>query len=41
MALYEFDFLDYTLSEEDLKKIEDRMLALAREKQTFQAQGSN
>jgi len=32
---YDIDFVDYTISEEDLKKIEDRMLALAREKQTF------
>jgi threonyl-tRNA synthetase len=32
---YDIDFRDYKLVEEDLKKIEDRMLALAREKQTF------
>ncbi len=37
---YDIDFVDYTITEEDLKKIEDRMLALAREKQNFQAQGS-
>jgi threonyl-tRNA synthetase len=32
---YDIDFVDYTIAEEDLKKIEDRMLALAREKQTY------
>jgi threonyl-tRNA synthetase len=32
---YDIDFVDYTITEEDLKKIEDRMLALAREKQTY------
>jgi threonyl-tRNA synthetase len=32
---YDIDFVNYTISEEDLKKIEERMLALAREKQTF------
>ncbi|MBP7678946.1 MAG: threonine--tRNA ligase [Bacteroidales bacterium] len=32
---YDIDFLDYKITEEDLKKIEERMLALAREKQSF------
>jgi len=32
---YDIDFLQYKITEEDLKKIEDRMLALAREKQTY------
>lgn len=32
---YDIDFMDYTITEEDLKKIEDRMLTLAREKQTY------
>jgi threonyl-tRNA synthetase len=32
---YDIDFLDYKVTEEDLKKIEDLMLALAREKQVF------
>ena len=32
---YDIDFQGYTITEEDLKKIEDRMLALAREKQTY------
>jgi threonyl-tRNA synthetase len=32
---YDIDFVNYTISDEDLKKIEDRMLILAREKQTF------
>lgn len=32
---YDVDFVNYSITEEDLKKIEDRMLALAREKQTF------
>jgi threonyl-tRNA synthetase len=32
---YDIDFLDHKITEEDLKKIEDRMLILAREKQTF------
>ncbi len=32
---YDIDFLDYKISEEDLKKIEERMLALAREKQVY------
>src|SRR5210317_451929 len=32
---YDIDFQDYKISEEDLKKIEDRMLTLAREKQVF------
>ncbi len=32
---YDIDFLDYQITDEDLKKIEDRMLALAREKQVF------
>jgi threonyl-tRNA synthetase len=32
---YDIDFVNYTIAEEDLKKIEDRMLALAREKQTY------
>ena len=32
---YDIDFVDYTISEEDLKRIEDRMLTLAREKQTY------
>jgi threonyl-tRNA synthetase len=32
---YDIDFLDYKITEEDLKKIEDRMLLLAREKQVF------
>jgi threonyl-tRNA synthetase len=32
---YDIDFLNYKITDEDLKKIEDRMLALAREKQVF------
>jgi threonyl-tRNA synthetase len=32
---YDIDFLDYKITEEDLKKIEERMLALAREKQAY------
>jgi len=32
---YDIDFLDYKITEENLKKIEDRMLALAREKQVY------
>jgi threonyl-tRNA synthetase len=32
---YDVDFVDYKITEEDLKKIEDRMLALAREKQAY------
>jgi threonyl-tRNA synthetase len=32
---YDIDFVDYKISEDDLKKIEDRMLSLAREKQAF------
>ena len=32
---YDIDFVNYTISDEDLKKIEDRMLTLAREKQNF------
>jgi threonyl-tRNA synthetase len=32
---YDIDFCDYTISENDFKKIEDKMLALAREKQVF------
>jgi threonyl-tRNA synthetase len=32
---YDIDFLDHKLNEEDLKKIEDCMLALAREKQVY------
>jgi threonyl-tRNA synthetase len=32
---YDIDFLDYKITEEDLKKIEDRMLTLAREKQVY------
>jgi threonyl-tRNA synthetase len=32
---YDIDFHGHTITEEDLKKIEERMLALAREKQTF------
>jgi threonyl-tRNA synthetase len=32
---YDIDFVNYTISDEDLKKIEDRMLALARERQSF------
>jgi len=32
---YDIDFIDYKITEEDLKKIEDRMLALAREKQAY------
>ena len=32
---YDIDFLDYKIVEEDLKKIEERMLTLAREKQSF------
>jgi len=32
---YDIDFLEYKITEEDLKKIEDRMLALAREKQVY------
>ncbi|MCK9398863.1 MAG: threonine--tRNA ligase [Bacteroidales bacterium] len=32
---YDIDFVNYTITEEDLKKIEDRMLAIAREKQTY------
>jgi len=32
---YDVDFIDYKITEEDLKKIEDRMLALAREKQAY------
>jgi len=32
---YDIDFQDYKISEENLKKIEDRMLSLAREKQVF------
>jgi threonyl-tRNA synthetase len=32
---YDIDFLDYKITDEDLKKIEDRMLALAREKQVY------
>ena len=32
---YDIDFLDYKITEEDLKKIEERMLALAREKQVY------
>jgi threonyl-tRNA synthetase len=32
---YDIDFVDFTIAEEDLKKIEDRMLALAREKQIY------
>ncbi len=32
---YDIDFLEYKITEEDLKKIEDRMLVLAREKQVY------
>ena len=32
---YDIDFVDYKINEEDLKKIEERMLTLAREKQVF------
>ena len=32
---YDMDFQGYAITEEDLKKIEERMLALAREKQTY------
>ncbi len=32
---YDIDFVDYSISENDFKKIEEKMLALAREKQTF------
>ena len=32
---YDIDFSNYTISDEDLGKIEERMLALAREKQAF------
>jgi threonyl-tRNA synthetase len=32
---YDIDFCDYPISENDFKKIEDKMLALAREKQVF------
>ncbi|MBP6976778.1 MAG: threonine--tRNA ligase [Lentimicrobiaceae bacterium] len=32
---YDIDFCDYTLSENDFRKIEEKMLALAREKQVF------
>lgn len=32
---YDIDFVNYTVTEEDLKKIENRMLELAREKQNF------
>jgi len=32
---YDIDFLEYKITEEDLKKIEERMLSLAREKQTY------
>lgn len=32
---YDIDFVDYTISDEDLGKIEERMLSIAREKQTF------
>ncbi|MFO8128476.1 MAG: threonine--tRNA ligase [Bacteroidales bacterium] len=32
---YDIDFGDHTISDSDLKKIEDRMITLAREKQVF------
>lgn len=32
---YDIDFCDYPISENDFKKIEDKMLSLAREKQVF------
>ncbi len=32
---YDIDFMDYEISEKDLGKIENKMLELAREKQTF------
>ncbi|MCB2220051.1 MAG: threonine--tRNA ligase [Bacteroidetes bacterium] len=33
---YDIDFGEYTISDSDFKKIEDKMLEFAREKQTFQ-----
>lgn len=32
---YDIDFMDYTISTDDLEKIEQKMLELAKEKQTF------